>query len=366
LRLSGSKQVVSKNFGLFFFPAALLFGTMLWGCDSLHYYRQAVFGQMRVLMHRKPIDSVVTDEKTPEALKKKLQAVLKMREFARKEIHLPVERQFLHYTDLKKPYAVWNVYAAPALSLIPKKWCHPVIGCTSYRGYFSEQSAEAYASLLESQGYDVSIAPASAYSTLGWFSDPVLNTYIHRSESDLAGTIFHELAHQILYVGDDTCFNESFAAAVEQEGLRLWFGSMNQEALYQEYLLRRSRHEQFIRLILDCRNRLGILYKSDASDEIKQAEKEKEFIRLKAEYGRLKESWGGYGGYDLWFGRPLNNARLIPIATYSDHVPVFNELLRTLGNDLPLFYSECKKLTHLPKLERDRLIEQIRKKIKTS
>ena len=237
----------------------LLMVVTLSGCETLHYYGQAVSGQMKILTGRKSIDRLLSAPETPQTLKTRLRLVLDIREFAKEALHLPVGNHYLSYIDLKRPYAVWNVFAAPEFSLEPKTWSYPVIGRAAYRGYFSKQTAIRYADGLKKKQFDVYVAGIAAYSTLGWFDDPVLNTVIHRTNTGLAALLFHELAHQVLYIKDDTAFNESFATAVEQEGLRRWMHATHNQT-NQDYLRQRHRREQFIQLITRFRSRLEELY----------------------------------------------------------------------------------------------------------
>ncbi|UCH19983.1 MAG: aminopeptidase, partial [Deltaproteobacteria bacterium] len=266
---------------------------------------------------------------------------------------------YLSYTDLERPYAVWNVFVAPEFSLEPKTWYYPVIGRAVYRGYFSKQDAMRYAAKLNQKGFDVYVAGVAAYSTLGWFDDSVLNTVIHRTDTGLAALIFHELAHQVLYIKDDTVFNESFATAVEQEGLRRWMTATNNQQAYQRYLSQRRRHQEFIQLVLTYRQQLESLYRQSLPHHDKRALKKNIFNQLRIEYERMKDHWQGYSGYDYWFEEPLNNAKLIPVSTYHDLVPVFMRILEQNGGDLGYFYGACKKLAKLSRSERHHRMQKI-------
>jgi predicted aminopeptidase len=323
------------------------------GCETLHYYGQAVSGQMKILTRRKSIDRLLSAPETPQTLKTRLRIVLDIREFAKEALHLPIGNHYLSYIDLKRPYAVWNVFAAPEFSLEPKTWYYPIIGRTAYRGYFSKQMAIGYAEGLKKKHYDVYVAGIAAYSTLGWFDDSVLNTVIHRTDTGLAALIFHELAHQVLHVRDDTAFNESFATAVEQEGLRRWMHATQNQPAYQDYLLQRRRREQFIQLITRFRLRLEALYSQTLLPDDKRPLKKDIFNQLRFEYAQIKQTWQGYTGYDYWFKEPLNNARLISVSTYYDYLPAFIKILEQSDGDLEQFYGRCKKLAGLSKSERN-------------
>jgi predicted aminopeptidase len=327
------------------------------GCETLHYYGQAVSGQMQILTGRESIDRLLSAPETSRTLKTRLQLVLDIREFAKESLHLPVGNHYLSYIDLKRPYAVWNVFAAPEFSLEPKTWYYPVIGRTAYRGYFSKQMAMRYADGLKNKQFDVYVAGIAAYSTLGWFDDPVLNTVIHRTDTGLAALIIHELAHQIVYVKDDTAFNESFATAVEQEGLRRWLHASHNQPAYQDYLLQHRRREQFIQLITKFRLRLESLYSQKLLPDDKRALKKDIFNQFRREYVQMKQAWQGFRGYDYWFEEPLNNAKLISVSTYYDYLPAFIKILEKSDGNLEQFYGQCKKLAGLSKSERNRRLK---------
>jgi predicted aminopeptidase len=329
----------------------------LTGCETLHYYSQAVSGQMKIVSGRKSIDRLLAAPETPQTLKTQLKLVLDIREFAKAALHLPVNNHYLTYTDLKRPYVVWNVFAAPEFSLEPKTWYYPVIGRTAYRGYFSKSMALRHANTLTKKHFDVYVAGISAYSTLGWFDDSVLSTTIHRADSGLAALIFHELAHQVLYIKGDTAFNESFATAVEQEGLRRWIQATHNPSAYQDYLRQRQRKKQFIQLIADFRSRLQTLYGRVLLPADKRRLKNDIFIQLKLEYTHMKRAWQGYPGYDNWFKEPLNNAKLISVSTYYDYVPAFIKILEQSDGHLEQFYRHCEELAELSKSERHRRLQ---------
>jgi predicted aminopeptidase len=337
---------------------SLLLGTGLLGCQSITYYGHVIHGQLNILNRRQPINQLVNDPQTPAELKEKLELVLRVRDFAKNELHLPVNNHYLSYADLKRPYAVWSVFAAPEFSLTPKTWCYPVVGCAAYRGYFSAPKARRYADRLQQQGYDVYISGAVAYSTLGWFDDPVLNTFIHRDDDRLAALIFHELAHQVLYVLDDTTFNESFATAVEQEGLRRWLEKNENSQGYEAYMTEHRRHQQFIQLVMKYRRQLESLYRNDLPPAEKRPAKGSIFDTLRGEYAELKQQWNGFSGFDFWFRQPLSNAHLVPVSTYYDWVPAFLDLLQNVGGDLKQFYERCQSLAQAPKEKRQRMLTQ--------
>jgi predicted aminopeptidase len=258
---------------------------------------------------------------------------------------------------------VWNVYAAPEFSLKPKTWWYPVVGSLKYRGYFFEQDARRYAKKLAGKGFDTYVDGVEAYSTLGWFKDPVLNTFIHHSESELADIIFHEFAHQCLFVRGDTDFNEAFANAVAQEGVRRWLLASGDFAPYEQYQITLKRNEQFVKLIQTTRRELESFYCNEKSQTPtntpvsvadKRQSKEIIFVQLRRNYEELKKQWDGFAGYDNWFTQSLNNAQLNTVATYYDLVPAFQHLLQQSAGDLNEFYREVRIVSKLPKVERHR------------
>jgi predicted aminopeptidase len=329
-----------------------LLAMMLCGCTSLGYYYQAFEGQMQIWHRSRPIKQVIADERTPEQVKERLALVLRIREFASAELALPDNGSYRNYADLQRPFALWNVFATTELSVTPEEWCFPFAGCVGYRGYFSQTAADQFADNLKRDGLDVFVSGVPAYSTLGWFDDPVLNTVVGYPEAELARLIFHELAHQVVYVPGDTMFNESFAAAVEQEGVERWLARTGDKAQQAAFDLQQQRRATFIKLVLKYRDELETLYASSIPDSEKRQKKADIFAAMRAEYGTLKSSWDGYAGYDRFFAGPLNNARLVPVATYSELVPGFRRLLASDNGDFKRFFATVKALGKLPEEER--------------
>lgn len=326
--------------------------SLLIGCQTARYYSQAISGQLTILGNRESIEKVLRDPKTPADLREKLELVLDLRRFAESELHLPVNNNYRSFVRLSRSYALWNVYAAPEFSLSPKTWCYPIVGCAAYRGFFAEQDARDYAAKLQRKGYDTFVGGVAAYSTLGWFDDPVLSTFVNRSDTRLAALIFHELAHQVLYAEGDTVFNESFATAVEQEGLHRWLASENDLESFASYEVDNHRRRQFVQLVLKYRKQLQSLYAKDMPLAEKREAKARAFEGLEGEYKLLKQQWEGHSAYDAWFDRGLNNAKIITVSTYHDLVPAFLGLLRANGNDLEVFYEKCRDLLGKSKEER--------------
>lgn len=332
--------------------ALLLMITVLSGCASPLYYAQAISGQLEIFAKRRPVEEVLSDPATPAQTKHQLKLAQRLRDFASQELALPDNHSYRRYADLDRPFAVWDVFAAPEFSLEPKKWCFIVAGCVSYRGYFARDKAEQFAAKLKQKGYDVYVGGVPAYSTLGWFNDPLLNTFIQRTEADLAGLLFHELAHQKLYVSGDSAFNESFATAIELEGVKRWFqqsGNANNAEAYRQKIQRR---EEFTALVLKHRERLKEIYASDLSDAEKRAAKARVFEELRNDYAKLKAGWNGYAAFDNWFAQDLNNAHVIAIGLYTQYVAAFQALLAQHGGDLATFYREVERLAQLPPDER--------------
>lgn len=327
------------------------------GCSQLGYYVQAAHGQFSLLSEAKPIDDWLADPAVEDKLKGKLSTVKEIRRFAARELKLPDNDSYKTYADLKRPYVLWNVVATPELSLEPMQWCFPIAGCVNYRGYYSKEEAQAYAAELRRKHFDVQVGGVPAYSTLGFFSDPVLSTFIKYPEGELARLVFHELAHQVVYAQGDSKFNESFAVAVEEAGVERWMKKYGDEKMRKAYAEYENRKQGFLALLLKCRKSLEENYESDASDQAKRKRKAEIFETLQSEYQALKASWGGYSGYDRWFAEPLSNAHLSAIATYQDFVPGFRALLAREKN-FDKFYAAVRTLAALNKSERHEQLAQ--------
>lgn len=341
-------------------PAAILLAMLAAGCAQLAYYGQAANGEFTLLDRARPIDDWLADSGIDASLRAKLQSTRQMRRFAVSELGLPDNRSYTEYADLKRPFALWNVVAAPALSLEPKQWCFPIAGCVNYRGYFNQSAALKFANGLRRQGYDVQVSGVPAYSTLGWFNDPLLSTFIRYPDGELARLIFHELAHQTVYAKDDTQFNESFATAVEQVGVERWLQAAGNQKNRDAYVKFEGRKKEFVALLLQYRQRLASNYVSDLSDTQKLQQKAAIFLALQADYQVLKTKWGGYTGYDRWFAEPLSNAHLALVATYYELVPGFKALLAQ-QHTFPKFYVAVARLAALSKDERHRQLEELAK-----
>jgi predicted aminopeptidase len=329
------------------------------GCSNLPYYLQSVKGQLDIWSRQHDIEDVIENPRTTDVLREKLRTVLAIREFASAELDLPKNSSYRSYANLERPFAVWNVFAAPEFSVEPRQWCFIFAGCVNYRGYFEKSEAGRFAAAVAREGYDVFVGGVPAYSMLGYFPDPVLNTFIGYPTPHLARLIFHELAHQVVYVRDDSVFNESFAVTVEQEGMRRWLDHFGREQDRVTSALVAQRRTQFVNLIESYRERLGALYQTPLSPADKRARKAQMFVELEQDYSRLKETWGGFAGFDRWFEDKPSNALLASVAIYTKNVPAFQTLLAREGGDLRRFYGAVKTLAQLGKNERTAALERL-------
>jgi len=333
----------------------------LGGCATTGYYFQAMGGQWELWKHAEPIDNVISSPNTKTSLKTKLTRVREIREFASHELMLPDNGSYRKYVDLKRPFVVWNVFATEELSVQPKEWCMLVVGCVSYRGYFSKEGAEKYAAELRTEGYDVYVGGVPAYSTLGYFDDPILSSFIQYPETELARLIFHELAHQLVFVKDDSTFNESFAATVELEGVKRWIETHGKPEDYATFTAWAKRRNDYVTLIATYKDKLNTLFTSPLSTEEKRDGKRHLFEEMKSDYQNLKTSWGGYTGYDWIFNQKLNNAFVVSSALYSQLVPGFKGLLAQNDNNMLNFYHAAKTLAEESKEKRDAYLAKLAK-----
>jgi len=330
----------------------VLLALLLAGCASLGYYAQAVGGHLKMMGASRPIEEILQDPATDPLLKNKLENTHAIREFASRELALPDNNSYRSYADLGRPFVVWNVFAAPEFSVEPEKWCMIFVGCVSYRGYYDRDEAERYAAGLRETGFDTYVGGVPAYSTLGYFSDPVLNTFLRYGDTETARTIFHELAHQLVFVEGDTAFNESFAATVENEGLRRWFARNDAPVKQEDFAVQQRRKEQFVLLVGEYRGKLRALYASSQSREEMRRAKAEIIAEMKRAHGALKKDWGGDARYDKWFDQDLNNARIASLGLYTQLVPAFEAMLEKEGRDLPRFYQRVAELSRLSRVER--------------
>lgn len=341
--------------------AVLAVAALAAGCDTVGYYYQSIGGHLGVMASAQSLDDAIATANTANdaRLAQRLELARRIRDYASRELKLPDNGSYRKYANLHRPYVVWSVFATPELSLDLRKWCFPIVGCITYRGYYSQDDADHYAAGLRRDGFETYVAGIPAYSTLGYFDDPLLNTFVYQPEGELARLIFHELAHQVVYVRNDTAFNESFATAVEMAGVEHWLaqdGSADARASYKIY---DGRRRQFRAMLLSTRDKLVTLYKSPLDEEAKRQGKARIFDELRQEYAGLKTEWGGYTGYDRWFDQPLTNAHLAAVATYQQWVPAFTALLAQSGGDWERFYAASRQLGDLPPAQREAALRKL-------
>jgi predicted aminopeptidase len=315
---------------------------------STGYLLQAARGQWQLLRQRQPIERVIEDARTEEAVKARLRIVREARDFASAELALPDNPSYRSYAALGRPYVVWNVIAAPEFSVEPKRWCFPITGCIAYRGYFRERNARRYAETLRGQGFDVAVAGVAAYSTLGRFADPVLDTMMRYGELELVGTMFHELAHQLVYVKNDSEFNEAFAMTVEQEGVARWLAAHDRSSELNGYRERREQQRGVVSRFAAGRRRLDALYRESLAPGPRRARKQQLLGEIGDDVRGYERGLGIRSGYDAWLDEGLNNAHLASVATYFDCVPGFQRLLATQRGELTRFYAEVRALGRGP------------------
>ncbi len=331
------------------------------GCSHVRYYAQATHGQLSLLAAAQPVEVWLAQPDLEPRLRQRLEAAGRIRRFAVTELALPQNGSYQSYVDIARPFVLWNVVATDEFSFVPRSWCFPVAGCVSYRGYYSESAAKAYADQLRASGADVQVSGVPAYSTLGWFNDPLISSFIYYPESELARLMFHELAHQVLYLPGDTRFNEAFASAVEEAGLQRWLAQNGLDAMRSAHQAAAMRKKQFLALLLNTRTELEALY-ADPQQDVPQKRRAKGqiFEQMRASYQQLKQGWGGYAGYDRWFAAPLSNAHWVAVANYEQYVPAFRALLAGYGApgpaSLPQFYAAARELSRLPQPEREQAL----------
>jgi len=321
-------------------------------CSTVSYYSQAIGGHLKLMRSRESVEKLLASEDTDATLRKQLQTLVDARQYAVEELGLPDNDSYSTYAATGRDAVTWNVVAAEEFSLVPRLWCFPVAGCVSYRGYFDRKDAQRYADGLAADNYDVTVGGASAYSTLGWFDDPILDTMLRGGDIRFVGTLFHELAHQLLYIKDDSNFNEAFASFVEQHGTRLWLDSRGETRRIDAYDSYLQRNQEFVELLQATRADLVKLYAEPLDEVAKRDAKQALFDTMRDNYAAQKAEWDGYSGYDNWFSRELNNARLLAVSTYRRYVPAFAAMHREAGEDLEAFYDLARTVSELPAAER--------------
>jgi predicted aminopeptidase len=320
------------------------------------YLLQSVQGHLSLMSKREPIAQVLGSASTPQALRSQLEAVTAIRDFASHDLGLPDNGSYRSYADVGRPYVVWNVVAAPEFSVDAKQWCYPVVGCVAYRGYFKEQRARGFAARLRARGFDVTVGGVAAYSTLGHFNDPVLNTMMSWNDVELAAIIFHELTHQFLYVPNDSSFNEALATTVEEEGVRRWLRAQGRDTDLADRLVQQEHYAAVISLLSTARVQLRAVYASGLAPELMREKKRAAFASLRSSFELLKAGWGGHAPFESWFAGDLNNAHLASIATYFTCVPGFERELAAVGGNLTAFYARVREIAKLDQEKRDAMV----------
>ena len=320
------------------------------------YLLQSAQGQLSLMSKREPIARVIDQPSTPSALRAQLEAVASIRDFASRELGLPDNGSYRSYADVGGRYVVWNVVAAPEFSVDAKEWCYPIVGCVAYRGYFVEARARRFAAGMRAKGFDVTVGGVAAYSTLGHFNDPVLNTMMGWNDVELASIIFHELTHQLLYVPNDSSFNEALATTVQAEGVRRWLRARGRDADLAKHLVQQDHYAKVVDLLTATRAELRTVYGSGLAPESMREKKRAAFAAMRSSYAQLKADWGGHAPFESWFDDDLNNAHLASISTYFTCVPGFERELKAVGGDLTAFYARVRALAKLDQEKRDAIV----------
>lgn len=331
--------------------------TGLTGCTGVSYYAESLKGHVEILAARRNVEKLIAARSTTEPLRAQMKSAAAIRQFATESLALPDNDSYRSYADIGRDYVTWAVFAAPELSLTPQVWCFPVFGCVPYKGYFSRESAIETARELKKEGLDVHVSGVTAYSTLGWSSDPLLSTMFLHDKTYLAGLVFHELAHQRVYVNDDTPFNEAFAVAVETSGVRKWLKATGDAAAVRRYEAGEKRSADFLALVAKTREELHGIYTGSGTPVSKQIAKAEAIERLRMRYRKMRnDRWGGYRGYDGWFESPINNAKIAATSVYNDRVPAFLRLFDLCSGDYPRFYAAVRRIGAVA---RDRRVEAL-------
>jgi predicted aminopeptidase len=338
--------VIFKKIGIRFLLLSLVL--VIQACSSVGYYAQSVVGHTALMLARQPVENII--ETADDSLKKKLITSKEIRKFSIEELNLPNNKSYTSYVDLKNSPPVWNVVAAKEFSLTPMQWCYLLIGCASYRGYYNKHIADSYAAGLKNKGFDVYVGGVGAYSTLGFFADPLTSIMLDRDDASLAELIFHELSHQQMYIKNDTRFNEAFATVVGEKGAVLWLKKTLRSSLLKDYNERLLVQVDFVELVNETKKKLKVLYEKQLPDDIKRNKKLLIFDDMKKDYEQLKiTKWNGKDWYKRWFDEPINNARLVSVATYYDLVPNFINLFEACRQDFSRFYLKVKEISKTKK-----------------
>ena len=325
----------------------------LCGCADLGYYWHSASGHLDIMEQRVDIEELLADDTLDSGLRERLELVKEIRRFSVTRLALPDNGSYQSYAEINRPWLIRNLFAAPEFSTRLHQWCYPLIGCASYRGYYDEQRLRDEAELLRADGLEIYVGNVAAYSTLGWFDDPVLSTFVDWPDYRLAGLLFHELTHQRLYIDDDTTFNESLASAVQQAGTELWLRARGREAQLAQFAARLEYREEVVSLIEATRRDLDEIYRDDIGDTAKRRQKAALFERARDAHGEIASRHGVSGGYSAWFAGELNNAKLGSVAAYNSEVPAFLAMLRAHDGDFAAFYLYVEKVGALDRDTRD-------------
>ncbi|WP_281852737.1 aminopeptidase [Dyella sp. GSA-30] len=332
-------------------------GLLFVGCQTLGYYAHIARGQSALVLDRRPVAKLLGDPQVDPKLKARLALSQQARRFASSQLGLPDNRSYTGYVALDRPYVVWNVFATPPYSVDAVRQCFPFAGCVPYRGYFTEAKAKQRAQQLKADGDDVWVGGVAAYSTLGWFADPILSSMLRWDDDELASTIFHELAHQLIYVKGDSAFNESFASFVQDEGLRQWRQS---RGLPPQKGRSEAMDDGFTQLVLDLRDRLRKAYAQGGDETTLAAAKQREIEAFRQRYAQWRDhDWPGQHGYDAWVAAPINNARLLPFGIYDHWLPAFTELFHRSESQWPAFYTAVRTLAQQPFKQRNESLQTL-------
>lgn len=353
-----SSKILKK---IIFIPASVI---LLTACAHLDYYSQSIAGQWEIISNSRPIDEILLDENVPDSVKEKLTLISEIRNFAIEELKLPDNKSYLSYVDIHREFVVWNIIATPELSLEPVQWCYPIAGCLNYRGFFDKDVAVSQANMLREDGYDVFIGGVSAYSTLGWFDDPVLNTMLKKDLNYLIKVIFHELAHQKIYIRNDTEFNEAFAETVAITGTRKWLSKYRSKSELEEFDRKQKAEDKFVSIVLKAREELEKIYNSGLPDQLKLQIKTRILADMREDY---ESTWTNHDyetNYDEWFGDDINNAKISAVVTYRNLIAGFIRLLEYTGYNFDSFYRLVNSMEQCSITERRTILEAGNKEFK--
>jgi predicted aminopeptidase len=326
---------------------------LLSACSDFGYYWHNANSHLELMNQRVDIETLLEDETTPPSLRERLLLVQDIRRFSVERRDLPDNGSYSSYVELRRPWVVQNLFAAPEFSTRLQQWCYPVIGCASYRGYYDESRLQAYADELRAEGLDVYVGAVSAYSTLGWFDDPVLSSFVDWPEYRLAGLLFHELTHQRIYIDDDTTFNESLASAVQQRGTELWLNSSGRHGDLAEFSRWLAYRRDVIALIVSTREQLAKVYADDQQDAAKREQKALVFEQARGEHDRIAERHDINSGFRRWFAAELNNAKIGSVSAYNSRLNAFIHMLDANDDDFAAFFRYAERLGELPREQRD-------------